>query len=153
MSAKTKKPRPSGVTVTRTKSGGFCMKTYGPNAPDLRTVVPGLLSEKPAAPSDSASPERLPFVQSDEWESRNYLGPNASQDIYSTSNCCYCYRKTRLDAQRLAMIRTHDGNWWLTAPTAPVCSDEWDRFSLPVGPDCLRNHPEWRFALTVESKP
>ncbi len=44
---KTKNPRPSGVTVTRTKSGGFRMRAYGPNAPDLRTVVPGLLSAKP----------------------------------------------------------------------------------------------------------
>lgn len=49
---KTKKPRPSGITVTRTKSGGFCMKAYGPNAPDLRTVVPGLLSADPTPPSD-----------------------------------------------------------------------------------------------------
>jgi hypothetical protein len=49
---KTKKPRPSGVTVTRTKSGGFRMKAYGPNAPDLRTVVPGLLGARPASPSD-----------------------------------------------------------------------------------------------------
>jgi hypothetical protein len=61
-----------------------------------------------------------------------------------------CFRKTRPDAQRLVMIRTHDGNWWLIAPTAPIRSDELDRFWLPVGPDCLRSHPEWRFALTTE---
>jgi hypothetical protein len=126
------------------------MKAYDPNAPALRTVVPGPLGAKPATPSDDESPDRLPFVQSDEWNQRNGLGPNTTQDIYSDSNCCYCFRKTRPDAQRLAMIRTHDGEWWLIAPTAPVRPDEWDRFSLPVGPDCLRNHPEWRFALAVE---
>lgn len=49
---KTKKPLPSGVTVTRTKSGGFRMKAYGPNAPDLRTVVPGLLGAGSASPPD-----------------------------------------------------------------------------------------------------
>lgn len=91
--------------------------------------------------------DRLEFIQSDEWNKRNGLGPNATQDIYSDSNCCYCFRKTRVDAHRLAMIRTHDGNWWLIAPNSPIRSDEWDRFALPVGPDCLRRHPEWRFAI------
>jgi len=44
----TKKPRrPSGVRVTRTSSGGFRLRTYGPEAPDLRTVVPGLLDTNP----------------------------------------------------------------------------------------------------------
>jgi len=42
----TKKHRPSGVKVTMTKGGGFRMKTFGPNAPDLRTVIPGLLGVK-----------------------------------------------------------------------------------------------------------
>jgi DnaJ-class molecular chaperone len=42
----TKKPRPSGVMVTMTKGGGFRMKAFGPNAPDLRTVVPELLGAK-----------------------------------------------------------------------------------------------------------
>lgn len=115
--------------------------------PAVPTPVP-----PPSKPKgvEGESPERLSFVQSDEWNQRNGLGPNTTQDIYSDSNCCYCFRKTRPDAQRLAMIRTHDGEWWLITPTAPVRSDEWDRFSLPVGPDCLRNHPEWRFALAVE---
>ena len=38
-------------------------------------------------------------------------------------------------------------------PGRPVRSDEQDRFWLPVGPDCLRGHPEWRFALTREAIP
>lgn len=49
---RTRRSRPSGVTVTRTRSGGFRMKAYGPNAPDLRTVVPGLLGARPASPPD-----------------------------------------------------------------------------------------------------
>ena len=53
MKIKTKKPRPSGVTVTQTRSGGFRMRAYGPSAPDLRTVVPGLLGAKPTSPSDN----------------------------------------------------------------------------------------------------
>jgi hypothetical protein len=129
---KTKKRRPSGVTLPRP------MPVTPPGNPK------GV---------DGESPERLPFVQSDEWESRKSLGPNVTQDIYSVSNCCYCFRKTRPDAQRLVMIRTHDGEWWLIAPTAPIRADELDRFWLPVGPDCLRNHPEWRFALTKERTP
>ena len=44
---KTKKPSHRGVTVTLTKSGGFRVKAYGPNAPDLRTVVPELLAAPP----------------------------------------------------------------------------------------------------------
>ncbi len=48
----TKKLRPSGVTVTRTKSGGIRMKAFGPSAPDLRAVVPGLLGAKPAPRQD-----------------------------------------------------------------------------------------------------
>ena len=51
------------------------------------------------------------------------------------------------------MIRTHDGEWWLIAPTTSVHLDEQDRFSLPVGPDCLRKHPEWRFAITADRIP
>lgn len=43
----TKKPRTSGVRVTMTK-GGFRMKAFGPNAPDLRTVIPELLGAKGA---------------------------------------------------------------------------------------------------------
>jgi hypothetical protein len=35
MPPKTRKTRPSGVTVTMTKSG-YRMKAFGPNAPDLR---------------------------------------------------------------------------------------------------------------------
>lgn len=41
--APSKTRRPSGATVTLTKSGGFRLRAYGPNAPDLRTVVPELL--------------------------------------------------------------------------------------------------------------
>lgn len=46
------KSRRSGITVSLTKSGGFRMKAYGPNAPDLRTVIPRLLGGKSASPSD-----------------------------------------------------------------------------------------------------
>ncbi len=49
---KTKKQRPSGITVALTKSGGFRMKAYGLNAHDLRTVVPGLLGATPTSPSE-----------------------------------------------------------------------------------------------------
>jgi len=49
---KTKKPRPSGVTVTQTRSGRIRMKAYGPNAPDLRTVVPRLFGATLTSPPD-----------------------------------------------------------------------------------------------------
>jgi hypothetical protein len=47
-----KRPRPSGVAVTLTKGGGFRLRAFGPNAPDLRTVVPELLGTRPSAPPD-----------------------------------------------------------------------------------------------------
>lgn len=46
-----KKPRSSGVTVTMTKNG-FRMRAHGPNAPDLRTVLPELLGAKPTIPQE-----------------------------------------------------------------------------------------------------
>ena len=39
--SETKKTRPPGVTVTWTKDGGIRLRAPGPNAPDLRTVLPG----------------------------------------------------------------------------------------------------------------
>jgi hypothetical protein len=45
----TKKSRLPVVRVALTKRGGFRIKTYGPNAPDLRTVIPGLLGVKPSS--------------------------------------------------------------------------------------------------------
>ena len=46
-----KKQRPSGVKVTMTKGGGFRMRAFGPDAPDLRTVIPELLGATVDAPS------------------------------------------------------------------------------------------------------
>ena len=43
---KTKKQRPSGVKVTMTRTG-LCLQSYGPSAPDLRTVLPELLGARP----------------------------------------------------------------------------------------------------------
>lgn len=49
---KSKKVRPSGVTVTRTRDGGFHLRAYGPNAPDLRDVIPELLGGRPPSDDD-----------------------------------------------------------------------------------------------------
>lgn len=63
MQPKTRKPCPSGVTVTMTKRG-YRMKAFGPNAPDLRTVVPGLFgSVKPFEPRPDRVQESTPFAQ------------------------------------------------------------------------------------------
>jgi len=39
-----RKQRPSGVTMTTKRDGTITMRAFGPDAPDLRTVVPGLFA-------------------------------------------------------------------------------------------------------------
>lgn len=46
-----KKSRPSGVTVTRTRSGGYNLRAYGPAAPDLRTVIPKMFAPRKDSPA------------------------------------------------------------------------------------------------------
>ncbi len=61
--SKSKSRRPSGVTMTTNRAGQITLRSYGPNAPDLRDVVPGLFAgtrvptrvskPAPAKPSDA----------------------------------------------------------------------------------------------------
>jgi hypothetical protein len=41
---KSKSKRPSGVTMTTSRDGTITLRSYGPNAPDLRDVVPELFA-------------------------------------------------------------------------------------------------------------
>jgi hypothetical protein len=86
---------------------------------------------------------RLAFHQTTAW-----TGDNA----YSDRHCCHCGKPTRPDAKRLEMSRTDDGEWWLCRPGSTALANEGqlNRFTLPVGPDCLRKHPQWRPAVTNE---
>lgn len=45
MRKKPKVARPSGVTVRANKNGTIVVKAFGPSAPDLRDVIPGLFGK------------------------------------------------------------------------------------------------------------
>lgn len=104
---------------------------------------------------------RLLFIQHKRWHQSEEQG---RESAYRDDRCCYCWRKTRPDAARLRTARTNDGEWWLVGPDVDMTAPEWKDFQrqtdgtfaptlLPVGPDCLRQHPEWRFALVERSTP
>ena len=96
---------------------------------------------------------RVILSQTDRWAS---LAPTI--DVYAHDRCCHCYAPTRPHAKLLRTARTNDGEWWLISSDVDLTADEWKDFQgglserlptlLPVGSGCLRDHPEWRFALT-----
>jgi len=101
--------------------------------------------------------QRLVFVQSDRWYKR-FAGTDAGMGVYSDALCAYCARPVRPDATRLYTARTNDGEWWLVSADEDLKTDEWRDFQtmpngsrlptlLPIGPDCLRDHPEFAFAV------
>lgn len=106
---------------------------------------------------------RLVFVQSDRWMGRIDGGNGDPVDVYSTEHCAYCARLVRPDATRLFTARTNDGEWWLVSADEDLTGHEWCDFQtqldgsraptiLPIGPDCLRDHPKFSFAV-VKSLP
>lgn len=99
---------------------------------------------------------RLVFVQSDRWCKR-FAGTDAGEGVYDEKRCAYCARPVRSDATRLHTARTNDGEWWLVSADEDLSGHEWKDFQtqldgsraptcLPIGPDCLRDHPEFEFA-------
>lgn len=100
---------------------------------------------------------RLVFVQSDRWCKR-FCGTDCGAGVYDDTLCCYCARPVRPDARRLRTARTNDGEWWLVSADEDLTTDEWKDFQwqpdgsraptfLPIGPDCLRKHPKFAFAV------
>ena len=100
---------------------------------------------------------RLVFVQSDRWHKR-LSGTDVGDGHYSEKLCAYCARPVRPDATRLRTARTNDGEWWLVSVDEDLTREEWKDFQgqldgsraptiLPIGPDCLRDHPEFAFAV------
>lgn len=101
---------------------------------------------------------RLAFSQHDRWFTAEALHTTS---VYSNALCCYCARPVRDDAVQLRTARTNDGEWWLVSADEDMSAPEWRQFQdqldgtfaptpLPIGPECLRQHPAWRFAV-VES--
>lgn len=91
--------------------------------------------------------DRLAFIQKDSWCKRK--GSSFSDDPYSWDNCCYCGKSLGEKFNWLTLARTDDGEWWLVSPDQEV-TDEYQQFGvfkLPVGPDCLKKHPQWKFSL------
>ena len=98
--------------------------------------------------------QRLVFVQSDRWCKRI----DGGSGVYDETLCAYCARSVHPVAARLRTARTNDGEWWLVAADIDLSADEWKDFQtqldgtraptlLPIGPDCLRQHPEFAFAV------
>jgi hypothetical protein len=101
---------------------------------------------------------RLLFVQSARWVRRIDGGTG----VYDNTLCACCARPVRPDAARLMTARTNDGEWWLVSGDADLEADEWRDFQtqtdgaraatpLPIGPDCLRKHPEFQFAAAAKA--
>jgi len=97
---------------------------------------------------------RRVFTQAERW-SRAIDG---GADVYGEDSCAYCGRPVRPEAVRLYTARTNDGEWWLVSADEDLAGAEWKDFQtqlngsraptlLPVGPDCLRDHPEFAFAV------
>jgi hypothetical protein len=101
---------------------------------------------------------RLVFVQSARWCRQIDGGNGGPVYVYSTEHCAYCARSVRPDATFLYTARTNDGEWWLVSVDEDLSGDEWRDFQtqldgsraptlLPIGPDCLRDHPAFSFAV------
>lgn len=101
---------------------------------------------------------RLMFVQSPRWSKRIDGGNGGPVYPYSAEHCAYCARPVRPDARLLRTARTNDGEWWLVSLDEDLSGEEWKDFQdqldgsraptiLPIGPDCLRDHPEFAFAV------
>ena len=90
---------------------------------------------------------REAFWQSDNW----HKATAGTVDPYSPHHCAKCGRRTGPDAARIWLTRTNDGEWWAVAPDASVRDDERQmgdpHFALPIGPECIADHPELKFAL------
>lgn len=101
-----------------------------------------------------ATVTRVVLVQTDRW-----VDLSSTLDVYARDRCCHCYAPTRSHAKLLRTARTNDGEWWLIASDVDLTADEWKDFQgdhgerlptlLPVGSGCLRDHPEWAFAIAT----
>lgn len=85
----------------------------------------------------------LVFNQAKSWNPQGGPGP------YSQKHCCFCSKPVSTKAPRLWIVRTSDGEWWLVPPGHVATEDDFGDgvFSLPIGSKCLRDHPEFMFAL------
>lgn len=103
---------------------------------------------------------RLHFDQHDRWYANEALHTSS---VYSDDLCCYCARPVRADTVHLRTARTNDGEWWLVSADEDMNAQEWHDFQnqldgtfkatpLPVGPDCLRRHPQWGFAVISQER-
>lgn len=103
--------------------------------------------------------QRLVFVQSERWCKR-FAGTDVGMGVYDDTLCAYCARPVRMDAARLRTARTNDGEWWLVSADVDLSAAEWKDFQtwpdgsyaptlLPIGPECLRRHPEFAFAVVA----
>ena len=88
---------------------------------------------------------RVPLIQTASWT----RGVDRGFGAYDTARCCVCGRKVTDDAQFVRVVRSDDGAWWIKQIGEPTCDDEHQlgETTLPVGPDCLKKHPEFHIGF------
>lgn len=123
------------------------------------------MTPTPPPPGVDVETGKLPFMQPDNYERRRSPGDGSSiGSVYADDRCCWCYRPVKPDAARLRTARDNGGDWYLVGAAFDLSGDDWKDFQrevdgshvptlLPIGPDCLRQHPEFRFAIDATRKP
>jgi len=83
------------------------------------------------------------------WQAKSWDRAIRDHSAYSDQHCCFCGRETKPDAVRLRVVRTNDGEWWVKPIGESALPDEKDfgECPLPIGPECLRKHPEFKIGI------
>ena len=104
---------------------------------------------------------RLNYLQLKSWD--RFLDKGG--DPYSRNHCLFCGRPVNDGRSSLLLVsRDEGGSWYLCRPGDHAEVDEikfcggnkhadWARFLLPIGPECLKKHPEFKFSIVVKGWP
>lgn len=71
--------------------------------------------------------------------------------LFSTEHCCVCGRPAKGD-NWLLLSRAADGSREFAIASPLHAEEKRSVWIAPVGPECLRQHPELRFALLVTAE-
>jgi hypothetical protein len=94
-----RKSRPSGVTMTTNRRGQIALRSYGPSAPDLRNVMPGLFAGTLLAGTRPASaPEPAPQTIDDECATCLGVGRIRDGETGELRRCLDCNASTAMPA-------------------------------------------------------
>lgn len=84
------------------------------------------------------------LIQDSSWLSRNSF-----YSAYSRDNCCQCGKPVGHAATLLMVTRNEGGDWFIISPDQDSIPNEklFERGVLPIGPECLKKHPEYSIGL------